>query len=88
MDNEEPIVWHESVVDEYWNQLDAKMKQLCIVRQIEHIKIENVEITKERLAALFDMFVSRRAADSGTVFIFNNAHLWRGHCMFDKVGGR
>jgi hypothetical protein len=33
MDNEEPIVWHESILDEYWNQLEEKIderKQLGI----------------------------------------------------------
>jgi hypothetical protein len=51
-DNEEPIVWHEQILDEYWDQLEAKIKQLGIVTDIRDIQIENVEITKERLATL------------------------------------
>jgi hypothetical protein len=25
MDNEEPILWHEQILDEYWNKLEAKI---------------------------------------------------------------
>jgi hypothetical protein len=52
LDNEELVVWHEPILDEYWNQLEAKIKQLGIVTDIGDIQIENVEITKERLATL------------------------------------
>jgi hypothetical protein len=49
LDNEEPIVWYEPILDEYWDQLDAKIKQL---EDICDIHIENVEIRKEHLALL------------------------------------
>jgi hypothetical protein len=75
MDNEEPIVWHEPVLDEYWNQLDAKMRQQDIVAEIRDINIENVEITRERLAALVDICNSGRANNSSTQVIFNNANI-------------
>jgi hypothetical protein len=52
MDGEEPIVWYEPILDEYWDQLEAKIKQLGIVDNISDINIENVEMTKERLATL------------------------------------
>ena len=73
MDNEEPIVWHESILDEYWNQLDAKMKQLCIVRQIRHIKIMNVEVRKERLAALVTALSGQ--INTTEYILFNNTNL-------------
>jgi hypothetical protein len=65
-DNEEPIVWHESILDEYWNRLEAKMNLL------KFMYIENVEITKERLAALVAIFLN------GTIMhsvIFGNANI-------------
>jgi len=56
LDNEEPIVWHEAILDHYWDQLDNEIKwrkQLGIVTKIEGtIHIENVEMSKERLATL------------------------------------
>jgi hypothetical protein len=77
VDNEEPIVWHESVLDEYWNQVEAKIdrrKQQELVTNILDIHIMNVEIKKERLAALVAMFVSGRATNScdGVRFINTN----------------
>ena len=49
-DDEEPIVWHDSSLDEYWDQLDVnfyRRKQLGIVSTyIRSIYIENVEIKK------------------------------------------
>jgi hypothetical protein len=44
MDGEEPIVWHEQILDEYWHRLEAT--------DIKCMFIENIEITKERLATL------------------------------------
>ena len=56
LDNEEPIVWHEAILDHYWDQLDNEIdrrKQLGIVTKIEGtIHIGNVEMSKERLATL------------------------------------
>jgi hypothetical protein len=82
MDNEERIVWNEPILDEYWNQLDAKMKQLCNNRQISrwieqtiigHVKIMNVEMKKERLATLV---TALSGEDYATKYIlFNNANL-------------
>jgi hypothetical protein len=59
-DNEEPIVWHESILDEYWNHFEAeigRMRQLGIVTDIIGIQFTNVEMKKERLAALVDIIV-------------------------------
>jgi hypothetical protein len=78
MDNEEPIVWHESVLDEYWNQVEEEIdwrKQQGIVTDIRDINIVNVEMKKERLAALVAMFLSRRATNSSTQIMFNNTNI-------------
>jgi hypothetical protein len=75
MDNEEPIVWNEPVLDEYWNQLDTKMRQHDIVAKIRDINIENVEITRERLAALVDICNSGRATNISRSIQFYNANL-------------
>ena len=46
VDNKEPIVWHEPILDEYWGRLEAEIdrrKQLGIVTEIESIFTENEE---------------------------------------------
>jgi hypothetical protein len=80
--NEDSIVWHEPILDEYWNQLEAKidgMKQLeidtDIMQGICNIQIVNVEMKKERMAALVDIFCSRGATNSSTQVNFINANL-------------
>jgi hypothetical protein len=78
MDNEEPIVWHEPDLDEYWDHFEAeidRMRQLDRVTNICGIKIMNVEMTKERLAALLAIFRNGRAKNSSTQVIFDNANL-------------
>jgi len=74
IDNEEPIVWHEPILDMYWNKLEANIDR---VRQleIEGTNIENVEMKKDRLAALVAIVISGRATNSSTVFNFDNANL-------------
>jgi hypothetical protein len=77
-DDEEPIVWHESILDEYWDQLEAtidRMRQLDRVADISRIHIMNVEMKKERLATLVAIFRSGRATNSSTCLDFNNANL-------------
>jgi hypothetical protein len=77
-DNEEPIVWHESILDEYWNHFEAeigRMRQLGIVTDIIGIQITNVEMKKERLAALVDIIVSERVSNSITHAVFFNANI-------------
>jgi hypothetical protein len=76
--NEEPIVWHEPILDEYWNQLEAEIdrkKQQEIVTKIEHIKIENVEMKKECIALLVHIIVSGRATNSSGCVHFMNTNL-------------
>ena len=78
MDNEEPIVWHESILDEYWNQLEEKIderKQLGILTVIPHIQIVNVEMKKERLASLVDICRSGFVNNSSNFVDFYNANL-------------
>ena len=70
----EPIVWHESILDEYWNRLEAKI-QLGLVTNICKIQIVNVEIKKERLAAYSNHCPEGRANFSNTRVDFHNANL-------------
>jgi hypothetical protein len=77
-DDEEPIVWHESILDEYWDQLEAtidRMRQLDRVADITRIQIMNVEMKKERLAVLLSIFRNGSATNSSTCLDFNNANL-------------
>ena len=79
MDNEEPIVWHEPILDEYWGRLEAEIdrrKQLDnVTTDISGIQIENVEMKEERLASLVALFRSGKATNSSYVVNFNNANL-------------
>jgi hypothetical protein len=68
-DNEEPIVWHEPKLDKYWNKLERSISKTGCIRSIN---IENVEMKKERLAALVALVHSDRAP---TVVILDNANL-------------
>jgi hypothetical protein len=65
IDNKEPIVWHEPILDRYWDQLVAamyvKLLGIVIVTKIDEIHVENVEIKTERLAALVAMLQNGRA---------------------------
>jgi hypothetical protein len=62
----------------YWGRLEAEIdrkKRRNILTEIEGIRISNVELKKERLAALVDIFRSGRATNSNTVFNFENANI-------------
>jgi hypothetical protein len=77
-DNEEPIVWHEPILEEYWNHFEAeidRMRQLGMVTDIIGIQITNVEMKKERLAALVDIIVSERVSNSSTEVNLVNANI-------------
>jgi serine/threonine protein kinase len=72
--NEEQIVWHELVLNEYWEQLETEIdqrKQLGIVTKIEDIDIENIEMKKEHLTAL----VAISSTNSSRFLHFDNANL-------------
>jgi hypothetical protein len=76
--NEEPIVWHEAILDHYWDQLENEIdrrKQLGIVTKIEGttIHIQNVEMSKERLATLVTA-LSGQVSKIETI-LFNNVNL-------------
>jgi hypothetical protein len=78
IDNEEPIVWHEPILDCNWDILETeidRMRQLDRVADISGIQITNVEMKKERLAALVARFCSGRATNSSTYLDFDNANL-------------
>jgi hypothetical protein len=74
-DNDEQIVWHELVLNEYWDQLETEIdrrKQLGIVTNIEDISIENIEMKKEHLTTLVAISSS---TNSSTYLHFDNANL-------------
>jgi hypothetical protein len=75
IDSEEPIVWHEPILDEYWDQLGAKIKQQEIVTEIRGIHAENVEMKKECLAALVAVVSNGRVTNLSTRIIFDNTNL-------------
>jgi hypothetical protein len=78
MDNEEPIVWHEPILDRKWDVLETvidRIWQLDRVADISGIQITNVEMKKERLAALVAIFRSGRATNSSMCLDFDNANL-------------
>jgi hypothetical protein len=75
MNGEAPIVWHEPILDEHWDQLEDALSGNELVTNIQHIQIENVEMKKERLAALVAILISGRATNASTYVIFNNANL-------------
>ena len=76
MDNEEPIVWHEAILDHYWDQLENEIdrrKQQEIVTDISSICISNVEMSKERLATLVTTLSGQ--VNKIETIIFNNVNL-------------
>jgi hypothetical protein len=78
VDNEEPIVWHEPILNEYWGRLDETInwrKQEEIVTEIHGIEIKNIEMKKERLAGLVAIFRNGGATNSSTYLYFYNANL-------------
>ena len=78
MNNEEPIVWHEPILDRYWDVLEAeidRMRQLDRVADVKQIQIMNIEMKKERHDALVAIFRNGRANNSCTFVNFDNANL-------------
>jgi hypothetical protein len=78
IDNEEPIVWHEPILDHNWDVLEAEIDQMRLLDRVTDIcgiQITNVEMKKERLAALVAMLLSGRATNSSTCLDFDNANL-------------
>jgi hypothetical protein len=76
--NEEPIVWHEPILQKYWGRLEAKIRNQeneDFTTTIERIQIENVEMKKESLAALVAIFRSGRVNNSSGHVTFNNTNL-------------
>jgi hypothetical protein len=77
--NAESIVWHEPILDRYWDVLESEIyrrKQLGgVTEDIKRIYISNVEITSERLAALVAVLLSGRATNSSTFIKFDNTNL-------------
>jgi hypothetical protein len=76
LNNEEPIVWHEPILDEYWDQLEAEIDQINQLDNDElvtNIQIVNVEMKKERLATL----VTALSGQINTLeyILFNNTNL-------------
>jgi len=69
MDIEAPIVWHEPILDRYWDQLEELIKQQDIVTDIERINFENVEMKMEHIAALVAILSSGRAISSSAFIL-------------------
>jgi hypothetical protein len=64
---EESIVWHEPILNRYWDVLEAEIdrrKQLGGVTDISCIQITNVEMTKECINALVDICRNGRVNNS------------------------
>jgi hypothetical protein len=74
-DNEEPIVWHEPILDGYWDRFEEQMRQMDRVTDISDIQIVNVEITKERLAAVVAILSNGRVTNLSTRIMFDNTNL-------------
>ena len=70
-----PIVWHEQILDECWDQLEDTLSGDELVTNICNIHVENVEMKKERLATLVAILISGRATNSSTMFKFDNANI-------------
>ena len=78
VDDEEPIVWHAPILDEYWDQLEEEIyrrNEQEIVTDIQRINIENMEMKKERLAVLVAILSSGRATSSCDGIKFDNTNL-------------
>jgi hypothetical protein len=78
VDNEEPIVWHEPILDRNWDVLEAEIDRMSLldrVADIGGIHIENAEMKKEHMAALVDIFHSGRATNISTHVLIINANL-------------
>jgi hypothetical protein len=74
-DNEQPIVWHEPILDGNWDRFEEQMRQMDRVTEISGIQIENVEITKERLAAVVAILSSGSVHNSCKFVNFENTNL-------------
>jgi hypothetical protein len=74
VDDEHPIVWHEPILDDYWDRIEIGARRLLDSVTEICIGIENVEMKKERLAALVDIFRSG-ATNSIVDIAFDNTNL-------------
>ena len=74
VDDEEPIVWHEPILDHYWTFLEAGIPRWT--RGIQRIMIENIEITKEHMASLVTALSTQVNSNDQVHYItFNNINL-------------
>jgi len=74
VDDEEPIVWHEPILDHYWTFLEAGIPRWT--RGIQRIMIENIEITKEHMASLVTALSTQVNSNDEVHYItFNNINL-------------
>jgi hypothetical protein len=74
-ENDAPIVWHEPILDKYWNRLEAKIArrgQLGMVTDIYNFEFVNVEITTESMSKLVAI---SSATESLEDIHFDNANL-------------
>ena len=65
------IVWHEPVLDEYWDKLEAGITDTDM--EIRGIRLENIEMKKERLATLFTALSGK--VNTNKYMYINNVNL-------------
>jgi hypothetical protein len=68
-----PIVWHEAILDHYWDQLENEIDRRKQQGLVTYIIIRNVEMKKERLASLADSLCGKVGAN--TYIKFTNVNL-------------
>jgi hypothetical protein len=68
-----PIVWHEPILDHYWDQLENEIDRRRQQGLVTYIIIQNVEMKKERLASLADALCGKVGAN--TYIKFTNVNL-------------
>jgi hypothetical protein len=78
-ENEEPIVWHEPVLDEYWDELEEEIVRIkwqdSTITDIV-VEIENVELKKEHIATLFDICHSANVVKLINVNLCSEGIIW------------
>jgi hypothetical protein len=72
MDGEEPIVWHEQILDKCWDQLEDSFSGGELVTSIiGGIKIENVEMKKDCIDALVSILISGQVSTIEYIYFIN-----------------
>jgi hypothetical protein len=70
-ENDAPIVWHESILDDYWHKFEAEIYRRGVT-DICDVKFVDVEITKESMSKLVTISSATKSIED---IHFNNANL-------------